>query len=228
MRVLVAARSTHPDISNLYSGLAYAGRTCGLLEGAQRALAERSRIVGTLQVPEGWFVENTFLYSGRWDEFRKVIPKRKDPIFQFYEGYLDLLEGHPAIALPLFQEGASDRRTSLPFSDLCEIYALALQGDRVMALTKLRAFDEARGHLRVPDGELTFKVAEAYAYLGQVDDALTAAGRAFAQGFGCLAWYDRSPLFAPARGSLRWKAFRQHVVDRQTLLERNYPPDSFG
>ncbi|MBS1786059.1 MAG: hypothetical protein JST24_11575 [Acidobacteria bacterium] len=141
---------------------------------------------------------------------------------------MDLLEGHPAIALPLFQEGASDRRTSLPFSDLCEIYALALQGDRVMALTKLRAFDEARGHLRVPDGELTFKVAEAYAYLGQVDDALTAAGRAFAQGFGCLAWYDRSPLFAPARGSLRWKAFRQHVVDRQTLLERNYPPDSFG
>ncbi len=228
LRVLTSARSAHPGIPNLYSGLAYAGRTAGLLDGALRALAVRDQLVGSVQVPEGWFVENTYLYSGRWDSFRRELSPREDPIIQFYSGYLDLLEGRREAALRSFQLGAENRRTSLPFSDLCAVYALALQGRNEEALTKLREFETSRGQLRIPDGELTFKVAEAYAFLGQTDEALTVAGRAFAQGFGCLAWYDRSPILAPARKSLKWQAFRAHIQERQSLLERNFPSDTFG
>ncbi|HTL97957.1 MAG TPA: hypothetical protein VL181_04035 [Holophagaceae bacterium] len=228
LRTLAAARALRPGVPDFYSGLAYAGRASGLLEGALRALAARDGLTRPYRIQEGWFAENTYLYSGRWEEFRRSLRKSHDPFFLFYEGYLDLAQGRRDEALPLFEEGAADRRTSIPFSDLCGVYALALEGRQDEALAKLKSFEEARGRLRIPDGELTFKVAEAYAFLGRPEDAVTVAGRAFAQGFGCLAWYERSPLFAAAHQSPRWAGLREHIRERQALLEETFPPGTFG
>lgn len=228
LRALADARALRPQVPDIYSGMAYAARTSGLLEGALRALAARDRLTRPFRISEDWFAENTYLYSGRREDFRSSLPGNHDPLFLFYRGYLDLAEGDRAGALPLFEEGAADRGTSIPFSDLCAVYALAIQGRQDEALGDLRVFEEERGRLRIPDGELTFKVAEAYAFLGRPEEALTTAGRAFAQGFGCLAWYEQSPLFGPARHSLRWEGLREHIQGRQKLLEEAFPPDSFG
>ena len=228
LRTLAEARALRPGVPDLYSGLAYAGRTGGLLDGALRALAARDRLTRPFRVHEDWFAENTYLYGGRWDDFRRSLQGNRDPFFLFYEGYLDLAQGRKDEALPLFEKGAAGRRTSIPFSDLCGVYALVIQGRPEEALAKLKAFEESRGRLRIPDGELTFKVAEAYAFLGRADEAVTVAGRAFAQGFGCLAWYEQSPLFAPARQSPRWPGLRQHIRDRQALIEEDFPPATFG
>ena len=228
LRVLVDARALRPQVPDLYSGLAYAGRTGGLLEGAARAVEARERLVRPLRLPLEWFTENTFLYSGRWDAFRESLQGSHDPVFLFYDGYLELAQGRADQALPYFKEGAANRRTSIPFSDLCGVYAEALGGRKESALARLRAFEDARGRLRIPDGELTFKVAEAYAFLGRPDEALAAAGRAFAQGFGCLAWYERSPLFALVRQGPKWASLRQHILERQNLLQASFPPETFG
>lgn len=228
LRVLSAARAMRPHNPDLYSSLAYAGRTSGLIEGALRAVAARERLTQPLRPQMEWFAENTYLYAGRWDTFQASLEGQHDPVFVFYQGYLELARGHEAQALPFFLEGAANRKTSIPFSDLCAIYAATLQGHPDEALSQLRTFEEERGHLRIPDGELTFKVAEAYAYLGRSDEAIGAAGRAFAQGFGCLQWYEQSPLFATARQNPRWPLLREHIRARQTLLEDAFPPDLFG
>lgn len=228
LRALVDARALRPWNPDLYGGLAYAGRTSGLLDGALRAVAARERLTRPLPLDEEWFAENTFLYTGQWDAFQANLQGRHDPVFLFYQGYLELARGRGDRALPFFLEGAGNRRTSVPFSDLCAIYAAALQGHPDEAFSRLRTFEAERGRLRIPDGELTFKVAEAYAYLGHPDEALGAAGRAFAQGFGCLPWYEQSPLFAAARQSPRWTALRQHILERQQLLARSFPPSAFG
>ena len=228
LRALVDARTLRPWDPDLYGGLAYAGRTGGLLDGALRAVAARERLTRPLPLDEEWFAENTFLYTGQWDAFQANLEGRQDPVFRFYRGYLELARGRGDRALPFFLEGAGNRRTSVPFSDLCAIYAAALQGHPDEAFSRLRTFEAERGRLRIPDGELTFKVAEAYAYLGHPEEALSAAGRAFAQGFGCLQWYEQSPLFAEARQSPRWIALRQHILERQELLARAFPPSAFG
>ena len=228
LRTLVDARALRPRLPDLYGGLAYAGRTSGLIEGASRAVAARTRLSRPFAISNAWFAENTYLYAGRWDSFRDSLSHRPDPVFLFYRGYLELAAGRTSEALVLFQQGAGIRDTSVPFSDLCSIYAAALGGHPDEALSELRTFESERGRLRIPDGELTFKVAEAYAFLGRNEDALAAAGRAFAQGFGCLAWYERSPLFAPARQSPRWPILREHIRARQELFEEAFPPTSFG
>ena len=228
LQTLVEARRLRPGVPDLYAGLAYAGRTSGLLEGAYTAVKARERLVQPLKLPTPWFAENTYLYSGRWEAFRDSLQGRQDPVFLFYNGYLDLLQGRKEESLAFFQQGAQLKQTSKPFSDLCGIYALAVAGRQQEALASLAAFEEERGRLRIPDGELTFKVAEAYAFLGHPDGAIEAAGRAFAQGFGCLDWYEKSPLFASARQSPRWTALRQHLEERQALLEHAFPPGQFG
>lgn len=228
IRALVDARALRPEVPDLYGGLAYAGRTSGLLEGASRAVAARSRLSSPFTLSMDWFAENTYLYNGQWEAFRATISDRKDPVFLFYRGYLELIQGRPDAALPFFREGAAIRTTSLPFSDLCRVYAEGITGQTGKAMSDLRAIEEDRGRLQIPDGELTFKVAEAHAFLGQRDEAVVVAGRAFAQGFCCLAWYEKSPLFAPARQSPRWPSLRQHLRERRALMEQAYPPDVFG
>jgi tetratricopeptide (TPR) repeat protein len=228
LRTLVAARALRPEIPDLYGGLAYAGRTSGLLEGASVAVAARERLSAPFRLSMAWFAENTYLYSGRWEEFRNSLSPRPDPVFIFYRAYLELAAGRKPEALALFQQGADIHSTSVPFGELCAVYAAALSGDADGALARLKRFEAARGRLRIPDGELTFKVAEAYAFLGRGEDAIAVAGRAFAQGFGCLAWYERSPLFAAARKSPRWPTLREHLQERRELMEEAFPPGTFG
>ena len=53
--------------------------------------------------------------------------------------------------------------------------------------------------------------------------ALAHAGRAFARGFGCTAWYERSPMLEPLRGLPKWKALMQHLRERQGMMEDRFP-----
>ncbi|HJU83709.1 MAG TPA: hypothetical protein VJ600_05840 [Holophagaceae bacterium] len=231
LRGLVLARRRRPWVPDLYSGLAYAGRTSGLLDGALAAYSVRSELIKPFPAPSGWFAENTLLYTGRWDAFEQSLQagagSETDPVFLFYRGYLRLLRKDPEGALGFFVKGAENRETSMPFRELCEVYAVALEGRPDQALALLKTFDRSRGSLRIPDGELTFKIAEAYAYLDRQDLALDSAGRAFAQGFGCTRWYETSPIFAPARQHPRWTALHQHLQERQALLEKAFDPTDF-
>lgn len=227
IRSLAEAHTLRRGVPELYSGLAYAGRTCGLLEGASRAIAARDKLSEPFQLSMPWVADNTYLYAGQWGTFRATLGDRKDPFLYFYRGYLSILEGRQDLALPFFLAGAANRSTSLPFSDLCHIYAEGIQGHQDQALEDLKTFGTARGRLQIPDGELTFKVAEAYGFLGKRDESIETAGRAFAQGFGCLSWYERSPLLEVARRSPRWPSLRQHLQERHSAMERSFPPDVF-
>ena len=87
---------------------------------------------------------------------------------------------------------------------------------------------EKRSALRAPDGEFTFKLAEAAAFMGDRDRAVELGELAYIQGFGCTRWFEQSPLFAPARGTARWVALRQHLMERQATLESRFPPRRFN
>jgi hypothetical protein len=114
------------------------------------------------------------------------------------------------------------------FEDLSAVYALHLEARGDEALARLRTLDQTRVGLSIPDGEITFKLAEAYAVLGETDAALDLAQRAYNQGFGCAAWYERSPLLAPVRSLPRYQALLQHLRERQAVLESRFAPSRFG
>ena len=115
----------------------------------------------------------------------------------------------------------------VPFRDLCRAYRAYLEGWTAEGLQGLREIDEIRGKLRIPDGEWTFKEAEAYALLGDADRGVDCATRAFVQGFSCLAWYETSPFLARVRQHPRWPTLRRNIRERQAVLSGSFPPGDF-
>jgi tetratricopeptide (TPR) repeat protein len=231
LQSLIPAAHQRPDVPDLYLGFAYAGRTAGLLEGARRALARRQRILGALADPSPWSAETTYLYLGDTAAFAQDLERarttRTDAGLLFYQGYLVLLKGQRDLALRYMTEGSGLPGGPIPFQDLCRAYRALLEGRPQDGLAGLRAVDQIRGRLRIPDGEWTFKEAEAYAQLGDADRGVDAATRAFVQGFSCARWYEASPFLAAVRVHPRWPTLHRNVLERQAILEADFPASAF-
>ena len=221
LELLFNAADLRPRSSSLRTGLAYAARTTGLLEGARAALRTREA-----------FPETTFLYTGEWDRFDAWLGsgpgERPDTMPDFYRGYLRLLQGRRDEALANFRAAERPEESNAQFQTLAHAYRLALDGHRPEALLTLRLLTRSRQDLRVPDGEFTFKLAEAYGFVGAVDEAMDAAQLAFSQGFGCAPWYGRTPLLVTLHELPRWRALISHLQERQKLLEERFPASGFG
>lgn len=231
LQTLQTALKLRPGIPDLYLGLAYAGRTAGLLEGARRALDQRKALFAPGVEPSPWLVETTYLYLGDLLAFRQNLAEmrmaRPDASVLFYQGYLDLLENHPEKALESFRAGSRDSMVPVPFRDLCQAFLAHLEDKPAQGLALLHRVDQVRGKLHIPDGEWTFKEAEAYALLGDADGAMDAATRAFGQGFSCATWFEKSPFLALARTHPRWATLHRNVRERQAVLEMSFPPRTF-
>ena len=220
-----------PDQPDLYLGIAYASRTSGLLELARRALSRRGTLLGPLASPSAWFAETTYLYLGDLDAFGQELARagslRQDASLLFYKGYFALLQGQDKQALGFMRAGSAPDMGPTHFRDLCRVYRAYLEGRPKDGLVELREMDEIRGKLHIPDGEWTFKEAEAYAILGDADRGVDCATRAFVQGFSCAAWYERSPFLAKVRAHPRWPTLRRNIRERQAVLEGSFPPSAF-
>lgn len=232
LRALELAARLRPGSPDLYLGFAYSGRTVGLLEGARRALLRRKELLGPLTAPSSWFVETTWLYLGDSQAFSQELARagslRQDASILFYQGYFALLQGDRDQALGCMTRGSDPGQGPVPFRDLCRVYRAYLEGRHKEGLAELREIDEVRGQLRIPDGEWTFKEAEAYSLLGDADRGVDCATRAFVQGFSCAAWYEKSPFLARVRGHARWPMLQRNVRERQAVVAGGFPPASFA
>jgi hypothetical protein len=227
---LLAARKHSPKDPRIYETIAYAARTSGLLQGARLALAKRDQLLGLSRFEAG-YTENTYLYLGDLDTFEAVLgpgsDESADSFRDFYRGYARLLRGDRPAAERFFARACFHGSGILQFETLARVYLLGVRGETSAALVLLRKLWMARVPLRVPDGEYTFKLAEAFSFLGSQEEAMDVANRAFAQGFGCTQWYEQSPFLSGIRGTLRWDALLQHLRERQTLTEKIFPEDHF-
>jgi len=231
LQVLDEAIHLRPRVPDLYLGLSYAGRTSGLLAGARVAMNRRTTLLAPLPAVSSWTVETTNLYLGDWPAFERDLQQaaalRTDAGILFYQGYVALLKGDRKAALA-HMEAARTAGGFSPFQDLSRVYCALLEGRKEAGLAELRRIDEIRGKLRIPDGELTFKQAEAYSLLGDADRAVDCATRAFVQGFSCARWYESSPFLEKMRAHPRWPTLRRNVRERQAVLEGSFPPASFA
>jgi tetratricopeptide (TPR) repeat protein len=230
IEVAMRLRDAFPNHPLAYGALAYAARNAGLLEAARTALVAREALVGGLVADPG-LGENTYLYLGDLDRFEGSLVTHPDtdasPIRNFYQGYARLLRGDRPAALARFREAQAHPGRVVHFEALSKVYELALTDRGAEALDLLRELREARTRLRVPDGEFTFKLAEAFAFLGAKSEAVDTAHRAFAQGFGCTRWYRQAPFLAPLQDLPKWQVLLKHLQEREAPLAARFPPRTF-
>jgi len=225
--LLLQARRRQPYNPTLLTGIAYAARGAGLLPLSRRAMDLRDG-VAFAQV-QSQAVDITCLYTGEIQRFEASLKEQSghlrttSGVLPFYRGYLALVQGDHARAHLEFQAAAALTNGYPNIIRLSEIFELILQGRKDDAWKKLREYDQERIGMREPDGEFTLRLAEAYALMGDRASAMEMASRAFARGFGCTEWYERSPMLEPLRGLPRWKALMEHLRERQKLMEDRFP-----
>lgn len=220
----------HPQALSLRTALVYTARTAGLMELTRAALKQVDDLAPSGLHPTT--AENAWLYLGdrpRFEASLQAAPgEPRNTVAAFYQGYLALADGHRDAAAAWFHRSRTGMASYTQFADLAEVYEGIATQQLDAAKASLARLSASRTGLRVPDGEFTFKLAEAHALLGEPTEAQEAAEKAFAQGFGCTDWYERSPFLGSIRGTPRWRALLSHLLARQGLLERTYPPSVFA
>jgi hypothetical protein len=151
-----------------------------------------------------------------------------DGFTAFNLGYAALLRGRREEAARRFQEAENDAATEGHFRALAKIFRFQIEGRTADARQALDVLDRSRMGLQVPDGEFTFTMAEAAAFLGEEGLAMDLAQRAFSQGFICAAWYRGSPFMAGLQGLPRWHSILQHVDERQARVAALHQTGDFG
>ena len=227
LELLLEARRRQPHNLTLLTGIAYAARGAGLLPLARRAMDIRDDLAFTSLQPQA--VDITYLYTGEFDRFEASLQghpghlRNTAGVVPFYRGYLAMVRGDRERARKEFRATADLTNGYPNILRLSAICDLILEGRKDEAWKKLREYDQERIGMREPDGEFSIRLAEAYALMGDRASAMDMASRAFARGFGCTAWYERSPMLEPLRGLPKWKALVQHLRERQTLMEDRFP-----
>lgn len=225
--LLLRARRKQPHNPTLLTGITYAARGAGLLPLARRAMDLRDELA--FASVQAQAVDITCLYTGEIPRFEASLQEQPghlrstSGVLPFYRGYLALTRGDHALAQREFRAAAELANGYPNIMRLSAIYDLILEDRKDEAWHQLREYDQERIGMREPDGEFTIRLAEAYALMGDRASAMEMASRAFARGFGCTTWYERSPMLEPLRGLPKWKALLQHLKERQAFMEERFP-----
>lgn len=160
----------------------YAGRLEASLEAAARARELDP------YVTRG-FTQNTYLYAGRYDDFLQSLPDDNSARMTFYRGLGLLYKGNRAAAIQELDR-AFEMDSTLLHARIGRAMRLALDGERADGSKILGALDL----LAIPDGEMLYKVAQAYAMLGDSAASIRALERAVKQDFFCYPYISRDQL----------------------------------
>jgi len=193
---LAALRRQRPSDARVTYNLAYALRYTGLLEDSRRLGLEALARDPRLKEDASWAF-NTLLYLGETDAFLDSLPSRVDGFTSFYRGLASLSGSRPdreARATGLLEEAYALAPGS-SYGQLGKAMSLALRGDRERGASLVAAL-EARG---TADGETRFKLAQAWALLGEESRSARSARAAVEHGFFCAPCLTADPLLLRVR-----------------------------
>jgi serine/threonine protein kinase/tetratricopeptide (TPR) repeat protein len=177
--------------------LGYAYRFGGMLEESVRECETARSIDPEVKINNSAL--NSYFYLGRYDSFLASLPAIDSVYILFYRGLGGHYKGDDASALADWDR-AFAQDPSLLQAEIGEAMADAVRGQNGDGLKVLRETESKIVGRGVTDAEGIYKVAQAFAMLGDRASALRLLRRSIEGGFFCYPYFESDPLLKNVRG----------------------------
>lgn len=195
--LLRKALQTNPSHAEVHWELGYAYRFAGMLKESVDE-CERARALDP-GVKLNSSALNTYLYVGQYERFLQSLPPRNDNAFiTFYRGFAEYHQKRWDAAARDFDR-AYELDPNLLQAQVGKALSYAISKHNDQGLEILRATEETIRLRGVGDSEAIYKMAQAYAALGDMEGATRVLRRSIDKGFFAYSYFVTDPLIASLR-----------------------------
>jgi tetratricopeptide (TPR) repeat protein len=189
--LLREAIQNSPNNAEAHWELGYAYRFGGMLPQAVTESELARRLDPQVKVNSS--AMNAYLYLGEYDKFLQSLPVNDSPYILFYRGFAEYYAGRMQEAATDFDR-AFKEDPSLMQAAIGRALSYAISNDNAAGLALLRQTEEKIEKLGVSDAEGIYKVAQAYAVLGDRASSQRMLRRSVEGGFFCYPYFESDPL----------------------------------
>jgi serine/threonine-protein kinase len=201
-----------PNNAEAHWELGYAYRFAGMLKESV-AECEKARQIDPL-VKINSSAMNSYLYLGEYEKFLRSLPANDSVYINFYRGFGEYYLNNRDQAAQQFDR-AFEKDPSLLPANVGKALSRSIRRDNAGGLKLLQQTESKIEDRGVSDAEGIYKVAQAYAVLGDKVSALHMLRLSIESGFFCYPYFVRDPLLqslhaAPEFQTLMSQALHRH------------------
>jgi TolB-like protein/cytochrome c-type biogenesis protein CcmH/NrfG len=217
--LLRTALETSPNNAELHWELGYAYRFAGMLPESV-AECERARQIDP-EVKINSSAMNSYLYLGQYAQFLQSLPEQDTAYILFYRGLGEYYLHHSDQAAHDFDRAYTMEPSLLPAS-VGKAISFSIAGRHAAALELLRHTEDRMEERGVSDAESMYKVAQAYAVLGDKPAALHLLSHTIEGGFFCYSCFATDPLLADLRTLPEFQRLSERARQRQDEFKAQF------
>ncbi len=156
---------------------------------------------------------NSYLYLGEYDKFLASLPNTDSGYILFYRGFGEYHKGDYASAAAHFDR-AFEIDPSLPQAEIGKALADGYRHQEAAGLTILREAEDRAQERGVTDGEGIYKIAQAFALLGDTPSALRVLRKSIDAGFYPYVYFQTDRLLKNIRDRREFPALMEDARRR--------------
>ena len=218
--LLREALKTNPNYAPAHWELGYAYRFAGVLKESI-AEGERAREIDP-EVKLNSSAFNSYLYNGEYEKFLRSLPAREDSAFiLFYRGFGNFYLKNRERAAADFNR-AYELDPTLFQAQVGKALSYAIEGQNQKGLTLLHETEQKVLEHGVSDAEGIYKVAQAYAVLGDKASALRVLKLSIEGGFFCYPYFTSDPLLENLRGEAEYAKLMEQARKRHEEFKQKF------
>jgi eukaryotic-like serine/threonine-protein kinase len=209
--LLRSALQIAPNSADAHWELGYAYRFGGMLQESV-AECEKAR-QNNPQVKINSSALNSYLYLGEYEKFMQSLPVNDSIYILFYHGFAEYYLKNYEQAAKDFDRAFETEPSLLP-ADVGKALSYSIKHEDARGLTLLKETENRIEEQGVSDAEGIYKVAEAYAVLGDKVSALHMLRHSIGGGFFCFPYFVRDPLLQNLRDEPEFRTMMNQAQQR--------------
>ena len=217
--LLRSALQISPNNAEAHWELGYAYRFGGMLEESV-AECEQAR-QNNPQVKINSSAINAYLYLGEYEKFMQSLPTNESIYILFYRGFGEYYLNNREQASQDFDRAFEMEPSLLP-ADVGKALSYSIHHEDARGLKLLHETEDRIEEQGVTDAEGIYKVAQAYAVLGDKASALHMLRHSIGGGFFCYPYFVRDPLLQNIRNEPEFQTLMNEASQRHEQFKAKF------